>query len=194
MSTKGVGVDAAARDPAGALRLVREFVNTRDFDNDTDGLAAPRDLADWLVANGLATPGLTVGAADLRRAVELRESLRVALLANNGGAPPGPAALEVLNRIGQRAKLVARFDEAGGAALEPASGGVDGALGRLLAIVHDATATGDWGRLKACRNDTCLWAFYDHSKNHSRHWCSMESCGSQVKARSYRRRRKAQTD
>ena len=71
------------------------------------------------------------------------------------------------------------------------SGGVDGALGRLLAIVHDAIETGDWRRLKACRNDTCLWAFYDHSKNHSRHWCSMEVCGSQVKARTYRRRHKA---
>ena len=186
-------MDAAARDPAGALRLVREFVNTRDFDNDTDGLATPHDLADWLVANGLATPGLSVGAAGLRRAVELRESLRAALLANNGGTPPGPAVLDALNRIAQRAKLVTRFDATGGASLDPASEGVDGALGRLLAIVHDATATGDWGRLKACRNDSCLWAFYDHSKNHSRHWCSMESCGSQVKARTYRRRRKAQT-
>jgi predicted RNA-binding Zn ribbon-like protein len=184
-------VDAATEDPAGPLRLVRDFVNTRDFDEDTDGLATPRDLADWLVANGLATPDTTVAAADLRRAVELRESLRAALLANNEGAPPSPAVLEVLNRIGQRATLVTRFDAAGGAALEPASGGVDGALGRLLAIVHDATATGEWGRLKACRNDTCLWAFFDHSKNHSRHWCSMESCGSQVKARSYRRRRRA---
>ena len=84
-----------------------------------------------------------------------------------------------------------RFDERGGAALEPVSGGVDGALGRLVAIVHDAIETGDWRRLKACRNDTCLWAFYDHSKNHSRHWCSMEVCGSQVKARTYRRRHKA---
>ena len=184
-------MDTATRDPAGALRLVREFVNTRDFDEGTDRLADPRDLADWLVSSGLAAPGLTVGAADLRRAVELRESLRAALLANNDGAPPSPADLEVLNRIGQRAKLVTRFDAAGGAALEPASGGADGAFGRLLAIVHDATATGDWGRLKACRNDTCLWAFFDHSKNHSRHWCSMESCGSQMKARSYRSRHRA---
>lgn len=86
------------------------------------------------------------------------------------------AALEVLNRIGERARLVTRFDERGGAALGLVSGSVDGTLGRLLAIVHDAIETGDWRRLKDCRNDTCLWAFYDHSKNHSRHWCSMEVC------------------
>jgi predicted RNA-binding Zn ribbon-like protein len=47
-----------------------------------------------------------------------------------------------------------------------------------------------WSRLKACRDDTCKWAFYDHSKNRSGHWCSMEVCGSRHKARQYRERRK----
>jgi hypothetical protein len=57
-----LGLDGRSHDPAGALRPVRDLLNARDFDEDTDGLAAPRDLADWLVANGLATPGLTVAA------------------------------------------------------------------------------------------------------------------------------------
>ena len=48
-----------------------------------------------------------------------------------------------------------------------------------------------WPRLKACRDDTCQWAFYDHSKNRSGHWCSMEVCGSRHKARQYRERRKS---
>ena len=96
-----------------------------------------------------------------------------------------------LNRIGRRARLVLRFDQGGEALLEPGSDDVDAALGRLLAIVHDAMETGQWPRLKACRSDDCLWAFYDHSKNRSRHWCSMEGCGSQAKARSYRQRKAA---
>ncbi len=132
-----------------------------------------------------------VRPGDLRRAVELREALRAALLANNEGVAPEPATVAVLNRIAERAKLVTRFDEHGEAALEPASGGVDGALGRLLAIVYDAMGTDEWRRLKVCRNDTCLWAFYDTSKNRSKHWCSMDDCGSQVKARAYRLRQKA---
>ena len=102
-----------------------------------------------------------VQPGDLRRAVELREALRAALLANNEGVAPAPATVAVLNRIAERAKLVTRFDEHGDVALEPASGGVDGALGRLLAIVYDAMGTDEWRRLKVCRNDTCLWAFYD---------------------------------
>ena len=68
--------------------------------------------------------------------------------------------------------------------------GVDGALGRLLVIVYRAMETGTWPRLKACRSDTCQWAFYDHSKNRSGHWCSMAVCGSQHKARTYRERQR----
>ena len=217
---------AAKEDPDRRLELVREFVNTKDFDHDTDGLASPGELAGWLLARGLAgddqrtsgqgtgghgadghgadghdasghgagsptrSGGLAVGPADLRRAIDFREALRAVLLANNDGGAPGPAAVAVLNRIAERAKLVTHFDERGAATLEPVSGGIDGALGRLLAIVHDAMEAGDWRRLKACRNATCLWAFYDTSKNRSRHWCSMDSCGSQVKARTYRQRKK----
>jgi predicted RNA-binding Zn ribbon-like protein len=202
---------AAKENPDRRLELVREFINTKDVDHDTDALASRGELADWLVAEGLAGSdqgtsghgtdnsapggsapggGLVVGPTDLRRAIDFREALRAVLLANNDGEAPEPAAVAVLNRIAQRAKLVTHFDERGTAALEPVSGSVDGALGRLLAIVHDAIETGDWRRLKACRNDTCLWAFYDTSKNRSRHWCSMDSCGSQVKARTYRQRKK----
>jgi len=146
---------------------------------------------DTLAPGELAPDDLVVRPGDLRRAVELREALRAALLANNEGVAPDPATVAVLNHIAERAKLTTRFDEHGQATLEPVSGGVDGALGRLLAIVYDAMGTDEWRRLKVCRNDTCLWAFFDTSKNRSKHWCSMDDCGSQVKARAYRLRQKA---
>jgi len=185
-------VGEATQGP-GRLELVGEFVNTRDFDDDVDQLTTPAELAGWLIDHGLATPGLQARAADLRHAVELREALRDALLANNEGEAVGAAALDVLNRAGRRGRLVTRFGPDGAASLEPVAGDVDGALARLLAIVHDAGETGTWSRLKVCRSDTCRWAFYDQSKNRSRHWCSMEACGSQAKARSYRRRKASQT-
>ena len=40
-----------------------------------------------------------------------------------------------------------------------------------------------WERLKACSRDTCRWAFYDGSRNHSARWCSMSGCGNIVKMR-----------
>ena len=177
------------KEAPGKLRLVEEFVNTLDLDDGIDHLANPADLGAWFAARGLARPDVVAGPVDVRRAVELREALRAALLANNGGAPLTDAAISVFNRVGRRARLVVQFDDRGKAALEPVTDDLDAALGRLLAIVRDAMATGQWWRLKACRSDTCRWAFFDQSKNHSRHWCSMDVCGSQAKARTYRRRR-----
>ena len=73
--------------------------------------------------------------------------------------------------------------------LEPSAGGVDGALGRIVAAIHAGVADGTWERLKACERDVCRWAFYDHSKNRSGHWCSMAVCGQREKnRRAYRRR------
>jgi predicted RNA-binding Zn ribbon-like protein len=43
-------------------------------------------------------------------------------------------------------------------------------------------------RVKSC--PTCGWLFLDVSKNRSRRWCSMDTCGSVAKARRYYRRLK----
>ncbi len=80
------------------------------------------------------------------------------------------------------------FGPEGTAKLESRAPGVDGALGRIIATVHDAMAEGSWARLKACPADSCLWAFYDETKNRSGTWCSMSVCGNRTKARAYRRR------
>ena len=46
-----------------------------------------------------------------------------------------------------------------------------------------AMADGSWSRVKSCRNDTCRWLFYDHSRNRSGTWCTMAICGSRMKSR-----------
>jgi predicted RNA-binding Zn ribbon-like protein len=97
----------------------------------------------------------------------------------------------VLDAASRRADLGVRFTPDGTAAVEPGTGGVDGALGRILAVVAAAMADGTWYRLKACREDSCRWAFYDHTKNHSGRWCQMAECGNRAKARAYRRRHSA---
>jgi predicted RNA-binding Zn ribbon-like protein len=58
----------------------------------------------------------------------------------------------------------------------------------VLAIVAEAMAEGTWSRLKACREHSCEWAFYDRSRNRSGVWCSMEGCGNRAKARAFRER------
>lgn len=40
-------------------------------------------------------------------------------------------------------------------------------------------------RLKKCGNPNCSHLFYDSSKNQSRSWCSMKTCGNILKARNF---------
>ncbi|MBV9171519.1 MAG: ABATE domain-containing protein [Chloroflexi bacterium] len=47
--------------------------------------------------------------------------------------------------------------------------------------------------VRQCGGSTCEWLFLDNSKNRSRQWCSMQSCGNREKARRhYQRLRAAQ--
>ncbi len=56
-------------------------------------------------------------------------------------------------------------------------------LGPVVRSAADLLATKDLRRIGMCADDRgCGWLFYDTSKNHSRRWCSMESCGNRAKA------------
>ena len=183
---------SGGRQPApGRLRLVQLFVNTRDVEEGLDEIGDAPGLARWLSDHQLLDDGAKVTAADVERAQAVREALRSMLLANGEGREPDRVATEVLNGAATRAELLPRF-AAGGAALAPSRSGVDGALGVLLAVVIEAMAGGTWARLKACREETCQWAYYDASKNRSGAWCSMAVCGNRNKGRAFRRRSRSQ--
>jgi predicted RNA-binding Zn ribbon-like protein len=177
----------AAPEP---LALVQAFANTVAEEGHFrwEAIGDPDSLRSWLSRMGLLAYGERVGKADVARAKEVRKALRSLLAANNGGEADA-AAIRALNLTTERARLTVWFGADGRATLEPGAGGVDGALGRVLAAVHASMEEGTWGRLKSCANATCGWAFYDRSKNRSGRWCSMEVCGNRMKTRAYRRRR-----
>jgi predicted RNA-binding Zn ribbon-like protein len=155
------------------LRLVQRFVNTVDFERDRD----------WL-ADMLAEEGVAAKPRELERARETREAIRELLYANNRQAVQGHPH-EVLRAAAARARFTLDLERP---ALAPEATGLDGLLGRVLAIVYGAMVDGSWNRLKACRNHGCRWAFYDYSRNRSASWCSMQLCGNRTKTRVYRRR------
>ena len=175
------------RAPApGPLRLVQSFVNSRDVHSGNEALPGPDALRAWLGEAGLLRRGERVTMPEFRHATALREALRAATLANNGG-PEDAGAVEVLNDLVTRSHLGVRFHGDHGD-IEPSAGGVDGALGWLLSVAIVSMIEGSWYRLKACRR--CRWVFYDHSKNRSGTWCSMSVCGNRIKSGAYRERRR----
>jgi predicted RNA-binding Zn ribbon-like protein len=116
-------------------------------------------------------------ALDDPAAREIREAIRVLLRANNGIAADVATASATLERAARRADLRVSF---AGAAL------VFESTDRILAAVAEAMADGSWPRLKACRSDTCQFAFIDTARNRSRQWCDMAVCGNREKARRFR--------
>ena len=179
-------VEPGDRAPApGPLRLVQLFVNTNDLETGPDLLPDADALRAWLADHGLLADE-PVSAEDHARAIALREAIRE-LVCANADLPHDPAAAQIVDEIGASVRPV--FGPRA-THFEPAAGGVDGALGHIVAAIHAAIAEGTWERLKACERDVCRWAFYDHSKNRSGHWCSMAVCGQREKnRRAYRRRR-----
>jgi predicted RNA-binding Zn ribbon-like protein len=171
-----------------SLTLVRRFVNTLAVEDGVDALADPSALGAWLGEAGLLRARARVIGGDVAHAVEIREALRVLLLANNGVEGDVAAARAVLDTASERARLELRFEEEG-AALRPAARGVDGALAAIVGAAGESMLAGTWPRLKACRAADCTWAFWDGARNHSRAWCSMSVCGNRAKARTFRRRR-----
>ena len=167
--------------------LVLDFVNSADLEDQRDELDDARGLVRWLAAHRLAGARVRARDADAADARAVREALRELLRANNGIVVDEAAAAATLDAAARRAGLAVRFDT-GTIRLAPRERGVQGALGDVLAAAAEAMADGSWQRLKACRSDTCRWAFVDNARNRSRQWCAMSVCGNRQKARAFRER------
>ena len=176
--------------PSEALHRLRAFVNTNDIEGGEDELGTPGQLRNWLIAGGALPPSGRVTAGEHARTIAVREGLRALGRANND-EPLDDGVVRAMNDAAGRLPLVAGVSDPSSWRLEPASSGVDGFLEGILATLLAAMADGSWSRVKACRNDTCRWLFFDKSRNRSGTWCTMAICGSRMKARTYRARRRS---
>jgi predicted RNA-binding Zn ribbon-like protein len=166
-----------------SLELIRDFVNTADLEDGEERLDGPRALQYWLVFHGLAELRDRATSADLEDALALREALRELLRSHTGVEADTEGASALLDDLAAEHGLRIRF--VSGSVSFEARGGIGG----VLVAVASAMADGSWERLKACRSDTCRWAFIDNARNHSRQWCDMKVCGNRAKARAFRERR-----
>jgi predicted RNA-binding Zn ribbon-like protein len=187
----GEQVEPGGRPKApGRLELLQRFINSynHDFPREWDRIGTNERAQAWLRQKRLVAPDDRISDADAARLRELREALRALVSANQGDQPRTGAAAAVVRKVSGDAQLSVTIDDAGRTALESATPrGVDGAVATLLGILHEAQLTGQWSRLKGCRQ--CGYAFFDRSKNRSAAWCSMSICGNRTKNRAYYRRR-----
>lgn len=164
------------RSPApGGLDLVQALVNTADLESGADSLDTAEGRARFGIAEG-----------EIAEARELRESLRVALLAH-AGHPPHRAVTPLGELLAAAPLVLAVAASDGSAALAPAA--PRPLFSRVAAAVAESLIAGTWMRLKACEAADCHWAYYDRSPAGQGRWCSMQVCGARAKMRRYRGKR-----
>jgi predicted RNA-binding Zn ribbon-like protein len=212
-----VGVEELVRN-GGTLCL--DFINTvepRTGPVSRDWLAGYPDLVAWARHGGLfdeATAGVllrtsaarpSAAQAAFQTAIDLREGLFRLFAAIVDNKTPTPADLDVLGgaftaatKRGRLAPQAGRFDWNWDAAVPAdASGGASAdSLDRpwwpVAASAVELLTHGPLDRIKQCPTDEgCSWLFLDATKNRSRRWCSMDDCGSHVKARRQTDQRRA---
>jgi predicted RNA-binding Zn ribbon-like protein len=133
--------------------------------------------------------------AVLLRARDLREVMYRIFLAIAEEVTPTETDLHALNAALARAMAHARIvPHDGGFAWD--WGGDESELDRLLwPIVRSAAdllTSSELDAVRVCAADDCSWLFLDTSKNHTRRWCSMKSCGNRAKARRHYKKEKAE--
>jgi predicted RNA-binding Zn ribbon-like protein len=179
--TAAAHVSAVADAAPGGLDLLRHFINTVELPSGPDELDSLPAARAWCLSYGLAPPKDETHVKLLRG---FREALRDLLYANNGEGDAA-AAWERLRPFLASTRLSLAVNPERGLELSPED---KGPIASLLAIVYESQQLGTWARLRACRKPSCRFAYYDRTKNASRAWCSMATCGNQAKAQRRRAR------
>ena len=189
-----------------------DFTNTVDWrgtEREYEWLANPLDLAAWGLRVGLlsheeagelarsAVQNPAQAARALSSARRLREALFRLFKALLEREEPQPEDLRLFNgqlrRALSRQSMQAPDSETHRAyrlGFLDEGDPLQRFLFRLLRQAAELLTTADAHRLKVCSTPECGWLFLDTTKNASRRWCDMASCGNRAKAqRFYRKKR-----
>lgn len=177
-----------------------DFINTvhrRPAGPGDECLRTLDDFLDWLEHAGIVSSGDRSrlgrrgddGGKLLERILDLREGLYRLLVPVARGASPAARDMAWLSAIVARARGRQVLDWANERARwrTPVPPAPDFSLTDPLVI--DAAELLTHGRLDRIREcdpeEGCGWLFEDTSRNGSRRWCSMDTCGSAAKARAW---------
>ena len=128
------------------------------------------------------------------RAGFLREAMYRIFRAIAEGEVPEDSDLESLNAVLVEGLAKARLVRDGDAYRWSWAGDCSCLERPLWQIAHaaaDLLASGQLDRVRLCGSESCEWLFVDESRNRSRRWCDMATCGNREKARRHYRKYKS---
>jgi predicted RNA-binding Zn ribbon-like protein len=179
-----------------------DFANTSEWhasEHPVEHLADFSALVDWGVEAGLvsakAAQQLRQMAADHPQdatqaydlAIRLREAIYRVFSHHFAGTPVPEDDLTLLNDIACQANAhlqLIRQESTYQWRFPPTLQGVNLILWPIARHAAQLLTSDQAARVRECEDDRgCGYLFIDQTKNHSRRWCSMESCGNRAKAK-----------
>lgn len=203
-------LDALYLLPAGKLCL--EFANTLDWhasEQPIETIPSYADLTAWALRIGLISEEAAsvlckqalaqpVLAKQINSwAIDLREAIYRIFVAIAENSAPDPADLALINEALPRAYASPQLVATQGGyswSWRVDKSGLDGLLWPILRSTARLLTEGDLSRVGQCADDRgCGYLFYDTSRNRSRRWCDMNSCGNRAKSQRHYARHRSNT-
>ena len=163
------------------------------------------DFLEWAAGAGILTAGRKQmlaalarrrpreAKATLEQVWELREAIARAAISAAADGKIAPADLKAINRVlrrGESSRVLAHIDGRPAWTWQPLKPNLEEPLWVAAHAAAELLTSEKRARIGRCEDEDCGWYFVDTSRNRSRRWCSMGSCGSRQKARAYYTRRK----
>ncbi len=188
--------------------LCLDFVNTVDYrlsDQPTESLTSYEGFLDWAVRKDItqraAADQLAEAETDPKQALnevrELRELLYRLLSAAAGTKRVAEEDLDSFNGYLAQAMSNIRITQKDGGFdwyCCPGCSGPESVLYPIVKSAADLLVSAQLDRIRVCADPQCGWLFFDSSRNRSRRWCSMDSCGNRAKARLFYQRHQHDKD
>ena len=186
----------------GALCL--DFANTmpdqKAPETRAEKLLTYADLLSWAVQTGqlkvsdarklmnAANHSPAKAAAALRRAWELRQAIYAIFSAIARENAPTAKDLDLLNRYWKTASAHASVSHSSGGKFQKTwvmdeDDKFDRPLWPVAASTAELLTSDNLAITRECASDRCSWLFLDTSRNKSRRWCDMKTCGNREKAK-----------
>lgn len=187
---------------AECLDLANTIGGARGQTNEIEYLESYQDLLNWGRLKGLLSErqaaSLELKSKDhqyeanevLERTKELRESIYHIFSALASGQILSDSDLLVINRELEyglhRQRIVWASSGYEWGWEEPTE--LDSILTPIARSAADLITSADLPHVKECTSPSCSWLFVDETKNQSRRWCNMKTCGNRNKLKRFRSR------
>jgi predicted RNA-binding Zn ribbon-like protein len=193
----------------GALCL--DFANTgpdqKAPETRAEKLKSYADLLSWAVQSGeltipdarklltAANHSAKKASVALLKARELRNAIYNVFRAIAAQRAPATADLDMLNRFWKSASIHRTVAHTSGdfhrVWVMDEGDELERPLWPVVASAEELLTSGEVGLVRECLSQNCSWLFLDHSRNKSRRWCDMKTCGNRAKAKRHYERAKS---